>query len=228
MEQNKVIRRKPEQFRDARVFWIGVEGEKTESAYFDWIENELGSPRLKVEVISTPSAKEGRAVGDPSVAQHEKPGASSPRAVAQRLTERCSTSASLDDDERWVVVDFDRWERQLVGLGREAAKGRFELAVSRPAFEIWLLFHFAAPTSELRAQSALEGTKTCTQLLRKHAGSYTKRGGLPEGALTLEAVEQAVERARLLDVDGEHRWPQSPGSHVYKLIERLLDVAGRL
>lgn len=120
-------------------------------------------------------------------------------------------------DERWLCLDLDHWGtgRHAPNLARackEALEAGCQLAISNPAFEVWLLLHFCDEAKATQAE--------CEAAIRATVGSYNKKR-LQSHLYTREAVERAIARARALDVDPSQRWPQRPGSHVYRLVERL-------
>ena len=47
------------------------------------------------------------------------------------------------DDELWVMIDVDRWNKStLQEIAKEARQKGYRLAISNPCFELWLLLHF--------------------------------------------------------------------------------------
>ena len=91
------------------------------------------------------------------------------------------------------------------------------VAVSNPCFEAWLLLHHTDATLPDTAAA-------CEVELRTLLGGYNKTQLRPE-MFTFEAVSDACGRARSLDLTPQDRWPQQPGSHVYRLVEPLLRSA---
>ncbi len=181
--------------RDARIFVIAVEGEKTEAQYFSLFK----SSRLHVEVL--PAGPEGL---------------SAPKQVLERLVTFEEQFDLGAEDERWLVIDVDRQRGQFLDeVTRVAQESGYSLAVSNPCFEVWLLLHFqeAAPT----------GTNCDAVIgrLRSHAGGYNK-SRIRLDFYTANAVRSAIERARLLEEGRTERWPKCPGTHVFKVVERLL------
>ena len=186
---------RPQFVRDARIFVIAVEGEKTEAQYFSLFENT----RVRVEVL--PAGPEGL---------------SAPRQVLERLVafeERFDLDA---DDERWLVLDVDRQRGQFLDeVTQVARESGYGLAVSNPCFELWLLLHF---------QDAGPSDTDCaavTERLRPHVGGHNK-ARLRLGAYTPDRTHEAVARARSLEGERDVRWPSCPGTHVFKVVERLL------
>ena len=57
--------------------------------------------------------------------------------------------------------------------------------------------------------------------LKLELGSYNWTN-LDLSHYTTESIGQAIQRARTLHINQDERWPDFPGTHVYKVVERLL------
>lgn len=193
-----------DRFRDLRLYLVASEDTYAVKQYFDALKaNEVIDER-KVEVRVLPSGTTGVLVQ------------SNPASVLARLV-----GFAIDDpqpfDERWLCLDLDHWGtgRHAPNLARackEALEAGCQLAISNPAFEVWLLLHFSDEPKATQAE--------CEAAIRAVVGSYNKTR-LQAERYTREAVDLAIARSRALDTDPTQRWPQQPGSHVYRLVERL-------
>jgi len=188
---------RPQFVRDARIFVIAVEGEKTEAQYFSLFR----STRVRVEVL--PAGPEGL---------------SAPRQVLERLVtfeERFDLDA---DDERWLVIDVDRQRGQFLNeVTQVARESGYSLAISNPCFELWLLLHFQdADPSDTDCAAVIER-------LRPHVGGHNK-AKIKLEAYTPERTREAIARAKALEGERDTRWPNFPGTHVFKVVERLLSL----
>jgi len=186
---------RPQFVRDARIFVIAVEGENTEAQYFSLFK----STRVRVEVL--PAGPEGL---------------SAPRQVLERLVafeERFDLDA---DDERWLVIDVDQQRGQFLDeVTQVARESGYGLAISNPCFELWLLLHF---------QDADPSDTDCAAVinrLRPHVGGYNK-ARIKLAPYTPDRTREAVARARALEGGRDMRWPNCPGTHAFKVVERLL------
>jgi hypothetical protein len=92
------------------------------------------------------------------------------------------------------------------------------LAVSNPCFELWLLLHVSDDVA------GLEACEECRARLRGAVGGWSKTGPMP-AAIDAASVGLAVERAERLDLEPSDAWPQTIGTHVYRLVRRLLELA---
>jgi hypothetical protein len=186
---------RPQFVRDARIFVIAVEGEKTEAQYFSLFE----STRVHVEVLPA-------GLG----------GLSAPRQVLERLV-GFEERFDLDtDDERWLVLDVDRQRGQFLEEVTQAARqSGYGLAVSNPCFELWLLLHFQ------EADRADTNCAAVIERLRPHVGGYNK-AKIKLDPYTAGRTREAIARAKALEGERDTRWPNLPGTHVYKVVEKLL------
>jgi len=180
--------------RDTSLIVIATEGACTEKQYFEMFRHH----RVQVKVLHTDDCK------------------SAPEYVIERLKEYKRDFELGRDDELWLMVDVDSWgATKLADVAMQAVKAKFDLAVSNPCFELWLLLHHVdADSDDLPTQS-----KTAERLLRKVLGSYNKAN--LDTDQFVGRVKFAVEQARKLDVDQNQRWPRSTGTHVYRVIESI-------
>lgn len=217
IERTRLTRRGGGQ-RDARLFVIAAEGSVTERQYFEGLrDREVIDPRrVRIEVIDS--------VDDTS---------SAPQHVLARLDEferRHRLNRELD--QLWLVIDTDHWSASshvsnLDQVIQQARHKGFHAAVSNPCFELWLLLHFTDDVSgiDVAVQPRAAGRR-CIEILRNVCGSYDK-SNLQVERYTREGVVAAIDRARALDTAPEDRWPQTVGTHVYRLAHELLQQSQR-
>jgi hypothetical protein len=186
--------------RDANLFVIATEDTHAPAAYF----RIFGNPRIKVLVLPT----EG--------------GLSAPGHVIERLDQFAREFDLADDDELWLMLDTDHWIEpghvaSFDDVCAEAIKKGYHLAHSSPCFEIWLLLH----VRDLGPDEQFQRCAEVEQRLRDVLGGYNKRS-LDPARFSLAAAAAAVPRAERLDEPLGQRWPQKTGSHVYKVVKKLL------
>ena len=191
------------QLRDARIFVVATEGERTEKRYFHGLQEQEIIDRSRVVVHVLPSD-----------------GASAPKRVFEAVDRFVRDRDFHEDlDEIWLVLDVDRWpEKQLSEVAQAAAQKGYFLAISNPCFELWLLLHVTGETAGITTCDGCEGA------LRRLLGAYNK-SNLDVSPYTRGAVLDAIERACRLDGGQVDRWPQALGSHVHRLAARLLGQA---
>lgn len=181
--------------RDARIFVIAVEGEKTEAQYFSLFE----SARVHIEIL--PAGPDGL---------------SAPKHVLERLVKFEEEYDLGLEDERWLVTDVDRQRGQFLDeVTQVARESGYHLAVSNPCFELWLLLHFQ------EADAADTDCKAIIERLGRHVNGYNK-AKIKLDYFTPDRIHNAVVRARVLEGERVSRWPNFPGTHVFKVAEKLL------
>jgi hypothetical protein len=186
--------------RNARLIVIATEGEVTEPTYFYGLIAAHRRPSIHVELLER--------IG----------GESSPAHIQVKLDNFVKKYQWNDGDELWMVIDRDRWtESHLAQVARQCNQKGYFLAISVPCFELWLLLHVAIPpVSELVGLS-------CTQvgdLIRAIVGKYNKTNLHIDDFIP--HVHNAIERSRSLDTTPSNRWPQSAGTRVYLLAEKII------
>lgn len=180
-------------WRDASLFIIATEGEKTEPRYFDLFR----SARVKVKMLPC------------------EDGASSPEGVLKRIAEFKKAYHFGKGDSFWLVIDKDRWTiKAITAVFSECRRKKFTMVISNPQFEIWLSLHFEAELPNPITKMSL------VKHLKAEMGSYSKHNFPADGLL--EKCEDASRRAKALDVGPHAIWPDCPGSRVYSLVDSLL------
>lgn len=171
---------------------VATEGSETEKIYFDKFE----SSRLQVRTI-------------PSI-----DGNSSPEAVLLNLQGFVAEYQLGNGDELWLAVDVDRWKEKMLGsVSSLCVQKRINLAISNPCFELWLALHFESHLPNPVNSRSLE------RHIRKELGSFQKSNYDAEKIIL--NLSSAVKRAKILDDNPGHRWPQKVGTHIYRLVESI-------
>ncbi len=196
------LTREEKTFRDDRLFVIATEDTHAPDQYF----RVFGNSRIQVRILPTERGS----------------GLSSPAHVLERLDGFQAEFEWHEDDEFWLMLDTDHWVEasHIAGLTRvcaEAVEKGFQLAHSNPCFEIWLLLHFAGPDTGEQFGKCKDVELRLNDIL----GGYSKRRIGPD-RFTPEAIEMAVARAEKLDGAPDDRWPRKTGSHVYRVVKKLL------
>ncbi|MBF0263500.1 MAG: RloB domain-containing protein [Magnetococcales bacterium] len=93
----------------------------------------------------------------------------------------------------------------------------FNLAVSNPCFEVWLLCHFQPPPMQFSKCIEFEN-----ELKGGAGGSYNKSN--LNIALFKGKVTKACQNAKAADIHPEDRWPQTVGTHVYRVVESIARI----
>lgn len=183
--------------RDTKLVIIATEGKHAEKRYFEIFRKK--NTRVHINVLETQDCK------------------SAPRYVLKRLKEYKIKYDIQPDDQLWLVIDKDNWEDKHLAEVAQCTKQRcFNMAVSRPCFEVWLYLHYSDPPATM-------GNMTGSQIkneLRNLLGSYNEKNFQLE--LFEPKIDNALTRAEKLDnQSASARWPTQLGTHVYKLVTAI-------
>ena len=206
-------------FKEAeKLFVLSYEGTVTEKKYFeDFRKSELFNDSGLIEIISL---KRPSNTG------------SDPINIKKLLQKAKREFRFKSTDEFWLIIDRDDWEsihhHNFDGLVQDCKnENNFFLAMSNPCFEIWLILHlkdindFSKEEQEkiLKNEKLTPSKNYIDKVLGEIQGrGYNKR---PNPKIFLPMIEIAVKRAKELDINNED-YPKYLGSHIYKLIKKLL------
>lgn len=196
--KSRPLERDREIVRDATLIVIASEDTHAAKKYFD----AFRAKRLQFKVLPT---------GD---------GESSPEHLLKRLDRFRSEYAIEDDDQLWYCGDTDRWIRpghiqNLTLVIQQCGQKGYQVALSRPCFEYWLLLHFEEPSFNPDAVCNL-----VSERLRSLAFGYSKQSGcrrLITAAMVSDAVDRAKNNPAVRQVI-----PGAPASQIYLIIEELM------
>lgn len=195
------LSREDKTYRDDRLFVIATGDTHAPEQYFDIFKDS----RIKLLILPTEDCH------------------SAPEHVFKRMDDYRKKFETMDDDECWLMLDTDhRVEPNKIGhfkqLCAEAGQKGYQLAISNPCFEAWLLLHVA----DIDENEQFNKCEEVVKRLRKILGEYSKRTVDPKH-FSPETAIVAVARAEKLDDTPADRWPQKTGSHVYKVVKKLLE-----
>lgn len=180
--RQRAARKEPQR----KVILIVCEGE-TEEAYFRTVKahfREPGTPNLKI-------------VRDRSDTVH---------AVEKGIRE----NRDGDFDHVYCVVDADKPDRISIARRRIGKRENFDLVLSVPCFEVWLLLHFAqsdAPFAECAA--------VCARL-REYLPNYVKGLSYDFSAIT-SRIDDAIGNAYWL----AERKCAKPATDVHRVLDSI-------
>lgn len=206
--------KRPENKRSAKLIVIATEGRKTERIYFEALAENFDSTKVHVEVIEKLDDN------------------SSPDVVLEQLNSFADEFNLDENDELWMVIDRDyqSWEIEMIKSVAQIChqKRGYYLAVSNPAFELWLLLHLV-DCSALTQQEKEDLFKNAKVTRNK---TYSKKmlsdllGGFNEAKYDADSfvpkVEEAIKNAIALDVNPRTRWPNYLATRVYKLVQNII------
>lgn len=206
-------------FLDAeKLYILSFEGERTETKYFeDFRNSEVFNDSGLIETIPLKRAKNT---------------GTDPFSVKKLLKKAKDDFSFKATDEFWLIIDRDHWESihkiSFELLVEECNKEEnFFLAMSNPCIEIWLILHLKdiADFSKEEQDKIYENAKISNSknhidivLSELQGRGYNK---IPNTKLFLPLTTTAIIRAKNLD-NLEEVYPSRIGTHVYKLIEKLI------
>lgn len=178
-----------------RMFIIVVEGRKTEPEYFNLFNSHK---IINIKCISGNNK-------------------SAPEYLLSKMNDYIKKNGFREGDEAWIVVDRDSWKEEHLDKLYNWAKTKenYDVALSNPKFEYWLLLHF-------EEGNKIISSKDCDMRLKNFLPNYNKN--INSQYFAQENITKAVERAKLRDNQlNSSTWPKNMGtSTVYKLVEKIL------
>lgn len=118
-----------------------------------------------------------------------------------------------------MVIDTDRWGVNLAKTVDDAYQRKFDVAISNPCFEIWLLLHYQDADSVQESESVL-----CSKGAINLAIHTNNISGSNENDFFAK-TDAAIENAGKLDMNPRHRLLPNIGTKIYKLASLLLEYA---
>jgi len=189
-------------FRDAKLFVIATEGQETEYKYFIDFRETYRNPKIHIEPLKRQTS------------------ASSPKHILEELNKFRREYNFQKADEFWLVIDTDRWKKDMLGETIcECGQKNYYYAISNPRFELWLLLHLTDINDNNKRNIESKGDYLEKEI-RNILGSYNKSN--INSSKFLPHVNEAISRAKKLDTNPGARWPNTIGSTVYKLVEKLI------
>ena len=195
--KRKPARRKP--FREPKpLILIVCEGEVTEPQYLRGFTNACQNPRVNIQIPSnhgTPKTLVG---------------------LAKKYKRDAESAAAQEGDDNvafdsvWCVFDVDEHPLMLDAI-QMARDNDIHLAISNPAFEIWLLLHF-------RDSPGMKRRDQLRKLLKEHVVDYDKHVDFANDYAG--GYDEAVKRSKGLKAiaanlnQGHHECNPSTGVYV--------------
>ncbi|MBE2290780.1 MAG: RloB domain-containing protein [Chitinophagaceae bacterium] len=204
-----------------KLFVLSYEGTVTEKKYFQDFRASMyfnNSGLIEIVPLKRPTNR-----------------GSDPFSVKKLLTWAKGEYGFKKTDEFWLIVDRDDWESihklSFDALATECKnEDNFYLAMSNPCFEIWLILHlkdlseFTEEEQMLIYENAKIGSKNYIDILvAKLQGGDRGYNKKPNPNIYLPLTETAIERAKSID-NFEEDYPRTIGTHIYKLVEKLIGI----
>ncbi len=199
--------------RSRECILIVCEGRETEPNYFEALRRELKLGTVEVQV-------EGGGGAPASVVRRAVSAIEQRRRDAQRA-ERAGAFSPPEFDQVWCVFDTEnrRDNPSFEAAVKRGREGGFQLAVSNPAFEYWVLLHFEETSRPFRDAEEIIG------VLRKHVPDYQKNKDIFRRVcrFTPQAIQRAEQVMANHDPGGD-TFP-NPSTLVHRLVGRMIGMA---
>lgn len=119
--------------------------------------------------------------------------------------------------EIWLVIDYEdnnkRSSKEINTLYNKCTNQGYNLAISNPIFEYWLLLHFEDGNN-------INSSKQCLERLKKYLPHYNKPEILTTYKL-IKYIRAAIRRAKAKE-NLKDKWPQGNGTNIHLLVEKLI------
>ena len=203
-------------FRDASLLVIATEGEKSEPVYFETLKDseQFSNPKVHLKIIPS------------------EDGMSSPKYVLSKLNEFKREFRIREDDELWMVVDrdFKSWSQaELSHCLKECKQKKYEIALSNPNFELWVLLHSIcvhAESTTFKKELLLnkkENNRTfCERQILKKRGHYNKSN--PKFDDLIPKTILAIERAERLTKNNSINLFDELGTDINMLVAKIIKI----
>ncbi|MBK1988820.1 RloB domain-containing protein [Sphaerospermopsis aphanizomenoides BCCUSP55] len=222
-----------------KLYIIVAEGDKTEYKYFHALKKqyaeEFRMSNLYVEFIDREESKAGNSHPDIVLETLDK--------FLEELKQRYQPQENYD--ELWLIVDTDEYDNRKTSIEQIYQKclesSLYQLGLSNPCFELWLILHFVDLNTTLKDCVLGEtSTESLHDYIWKHP--IKKRPGICKSLLArihqgkfpqyyetlIEYIPKAIPRAKILGgcSPNDANYPeQKIGTEVYKLLEKLTQLS---
>lgn len=208
MNYNSPKRLRP--FREPTLIVIATEDSKSDPKYFEDLAMAYRVSNIKVEVIRRDNTN------------------SSPKYVLNSLDKYNKKFDLKKNDELWLVCDVDRWRSELGDVVRECIQKKYFYAISNPCSDLWYLLHLKSLKnySKQRKKDLFENRKSGSRhYIEKeiiNLGYSFNKSNLDTSQF-LPHIKKAINEAKRLDrIRGRKRWPQSLGTMIYLLVQKIV------
>lgn len=204
-----------EQREPKKVFLLACEGRHTERKYFSGLSDDLKNKNL-VNYIEV------------NIFEKSDQDLSNPKKILEELNIK-KEKDGFEEDEIYLIVDRDAdsfTEKQFEDVKNGCFENGYQLILSNPNFELWLLFHFIENLSS-KDKEEIEADKTIIEMKLQNflkefqnlrAESFNKKILFKHYK---ERVEHAIKIARENEYDLENL-KNIIGTNAFILVENII------
>lgn len=198
-----------------KVFLLACEGRHTERKYFFGLQENKSKLQI-MEYIKL------------EIFEKSNPDMSNPLKIFEELKSKIE-SKGIEADEVCLIVDrdsdsFKEWQYTKVLNG--CKKNNFNLYLSNPNFELWLLFHFINELSSEEENKFLSQKGTVNEKLQSYLiqNKFSRAKKFNKKILFehyIDRIDNAISVAKKYENDIE-KLKNKLGTNVYQLVEKLI------
>ena len=205
-------------------FVIASEGAETERIYFEALNFHI-KDNTKLRTVKIEFLERGK---EKSKSSHLY--------VMKQLDEYKKKFSLSKEDELWLVIDRDKQNnpvRNIRNIAQKCLQKGFNLALSNPNFEFWLLLHlkniqeYSKEEKEILLENPrIAGSNSAPKFLERElatllGSAYSKSKF--DTAPFMRGLPFAMQQAE--ELDNEERWHENQlGTRVYLLIKNILKI----
>lgn len=234
---------RPKRPATSKIIFLSMEGIVTEEEYFEWVSQMFGEIKTKIQFISV--AEDAVHTREKHRTQEQKSmlGKSKPKQLVEKIEQfkvEQNEKYQFDkyqEDEFWIVADIDdnlsdyAIEDFHKALDFCDERG-YGYAISNPFFELWLLLHHDSIKEEdkkyaVTEEHAYQKTDYFRKRLKDCGTPLHDSKHIRKEDYTKEKIIHAVERAKSLHTDRGGRYPKYLATTVYKVLQKILELAAR-
>ncbi len=180
---------------------IAMEGNTTEPNYFSAVKKKLQASSLKIILLT----------------RDEKNTNSAPIHIIEEIKNYKKKDSIDKNDELWLIIDKDRWpDSQLSTVAEECITSKYNLGLSNPCFEIWLILHYDNLSGHI-------GETWSSRTAHDRWNSIHAAHNISSHQKIADNILPAIDNAKELDKNKTARWPNTIGTRVYKLAESIVE-----
>ncbi len=191
---SRVSRRK-NNYSHKKVFFLVCEGRVTEPSYFNFFKRNLNDDFTI------------------NINKNRNKNKSDPKNLLKSMKEILRRDPIRSNDEAWIIFDKDNWPKEYIKELEEWAKQdqRYNIAMSTPCFEIWLLWHFEDASGLIKKEDI-------NRKLNNYLNNYSNNKEVNINKISHEKIRHAITRAEKCK-SGDYN---NRSSDVYILVEKIL------
>lgn len=200
-----------------KVFLLACEGRHTERKYFSGLSDDLKN-KIPINFINI------------NIFEKSDQDLSNPKKILDELNAK-KEKDGFEEDEIYLIVDRDTdsfSENQFEEVKNGCSENGYQLILSNPNFELWLLFHFLESLNDQDKEEIKVNKIIVEEKLQNFLREFEKLRAKKFNKKILfkhysERVENAIKIAKENEYDLE-RLKETIGTNAFKLVEAIIEA----